>query len=209
MTEVTLAHTADLDAATLRAGRRLLYDVFDDMTDDDWEHALGGIHALAWDGVDLIGHASVVQRRLIHAGRALRAGYVEGVAVRADRRERGLGGAMMTALEGVIRRAYDLGALGATDEAAHFYAARGWQLWQGPTSALTPSGVRRTADDDGAVFVLPLSIPLSLDGDSSATGATAIPGSGVFLAFRVPLARLVGGRRQIPQGVLPPPHVPP
>jgi aminoglycoside 2'-N-acetyltransferase I len=47
----------------------------------------------------------------------------------------------------------------------HFYAARGWQLWRGPTSTLTPSGVRRTAGDDGAVFVLPLSIPLSLDGD--------------------------------------------
>jgi aminoglycoside 2'-N-acetyltransferase I len=165
MTGVTLAHTADLDAATLRAGRALLYDVFEDMTDGDWEHALGGIHALTWEGVDLIGHASVVQRRLIHAGRALRAGYVEGVAVRADRRERGLGGSMMTALEGVIRRAYDLGALGATDEAAHFYAGRGWQLWRGPTSALTPSGVRRTADDDGAVFVFPLSIPLSLDDD--------------------------------------------
>jgi len=165
MTEVKLFHTADLDTATLHAGRRLLYDVFDDMTDDDWEHALGGLHALVWDGLDLIGHASVVQRRLLYRGRALRAGYVEAVAVRADRRERGLGGAMMTALERVIRSAYDLGALGATDEAAHFYAARGWQLWRGPTYALTPSGTRRTPDDDGAVFVLPVAIPLSLDGD--------------------------------------------
>jgi aminoglycoside 2'-N-acetyltransferase I len=165
MTEVSLAHTADLDAVTLRAVRQLLYDVFDDMTDDDWEHSLGGIHALVWDGVNLAGHASVVQRRLIHKDRALRAGYVEGVAVRADRRKRGLGGAMMAALEKVIRQAYDLGALGATDEAAHFYAARGWRLWQGPTSALTPLGIRRTTDDDGAVFVLPVAIPLCLDGD--------------------------------------------
>jgi aminoglycoside 2'-N-acetyltransferase I len=35
-------------------------------------------------------------------------------------------------------------ALGATDRAAHFYAARGWELWQGPTSALTPTGILRT-----------------------------------------------------------------
>jgi aminoglycoside 2'-N-acetyltransferase I len=107
----------------------------------------------------------VVQRRLIHKDRALRAGYVEGVAVRADRRKRGLGSAMMAALEKVIRQAYDLGALGATDEAAHFYAARGWRLWQGKTSALTPLGIRRTPDDDGAVFVLPVALPLSLHGD--------------------------------------------
>jgi aminoglycoside 2'-N-acetyltransferase I len=165
MTEVTTAHTADLDLPTLRAARRLLYDVFDDMTDDDWDHALGGVHALVWEGDELTGHASVVQRRLVHEDRALRAGYVEAVAVRADRRGRGLGGAMMTELERVIRQAYDLGALGATDEAAHFYAARGWRLWRGPTFALTPSGMRRTADDDGAVFVLPVTLPLSLEGN--------------------------------------------
>ena len=35
------------------------------MTDDDWEHALGGIHALAWEDDVLIGHASVIQRRLM------------------------------------------------------------------------------------------------------------------------------------------------
>jgi hypothetical protein len=52
-----------LDAATLTAARALLYDVFDNMTGHDWEHALG------WEGADLIGHASVIQRRLLHRGR--------------------------------------------------------------------------------------------------------------------------------------------
>ena len=28
----------------------LLTSSFDDLTDDDWEHALGGMHALVWDG---------------------------------------------------------------------------------------------------------------------------------------------------------------
>ena len=37
--------------ATLEAARALLDDVFEgDMTDHDWEHALGGVHALAWEG---------------------------------------------------------------------------------------------------------------------------------------------------------------
>jgi aminoglycoside 2'-N-acetyltransferase I len=71
----------------------------------------------------------------------------------------------MTSLERVIRQAYDLGALGATDEAAHFYSARDWRLWRGPTCALTPSGIRLTPDDDGAVYVLPVTVPLSLDGE--------------------------------------------
>ena len=162
VTELRIAHTADLDSATRVAARELLYDAFDDMTDADWEHALGGVHALVWQGAELIGHASVIQRRLMTGGRALRAGYVEGVAVRADRRGRGHGAAMMDALEQVVRGAYDLGALGAADAAAAFYAARGWRLWQGRLSALTPAGVEPTPDENGAIFVLPLAVPLDL-----------------------------------------------
>jgi aminoglycoside 2'-N-acetyltransferase I len=164
MTELRFSHTADLDADTLKAARALLDDVFEDdpLTDQDWEHALGGIHALLWDDDELIGHASVVQRRLLHGAVALRTGYIEGVGVRADRRRRGHAGAMMAGLERIIRSAYDLGALGATDQAAHFYAARGWQVWQGPTSALTPTGVQRTEDADDWVYVLPVARPLNL-----------------------------------------------
>ena len=166
VTELRTAHTADLDRTTLRAARALLDAVFEnEMTDHDWEHALGGVHALVWEDDELIGHASVVQRRLLHGGRALRSGYVEGVAVRADRRRRGHGATMMEALERVVRGAYVLGALGATDEAADFYAARGWQLWRGPTSALTPTGIERTEQDDGSVYVLPVAAPLDLSGD--------------------------------------------
>ncbi len=159
------AHTADLDPATLASARALLYDVFDDMTDDDWEHALGGLHALVWAGAELVGHGSVVQRRLLYRGRALRAGYVEGVGVRADQRNLGHGSAIMMELERVVRNAYDLGALGATDDAVDFYRRRGWQCWQGPSSALTPSGVRRTEDDDGGIYVLPLTTPLDLSAE--------------------------------------------
>ena len=165
MAETRTAHTADLDAATLKAARALLGEVFDDMTGSDWEHALGGVHALVWEGAELIGHASVIQRRLLTGRRALRTGYVEGVGVRADRRGRGHGAAMMDALERVIRGAYDLGALGATGAAAAFYAARGWRLWQGPSFGLTPAGIKRTEDEDGCIYVLPLAVPLDLSSE--------------------------------------------
>jgi aminoglycoside 2'-N-acetyltransferase I len=166
MTEVRTAHTADLDAATLEAARALLDAVFEgELTDHDWEHSLGGVHALVWEGAELIGHASLIQRRLLHRGRALRTGYVEGVGVRADRRGRGHGAAMMEALERVVRGAYELGALGADDQAADFYAARGWVLWQGPSSTLTPTGIVPTEEEDGCIYVLPVAVPLDLSGE--------------------------------------------
>jgi aminoglycoside 2'-N-acetyltransferase I len=166
VTSLRVAHTADLDSSSLMAARSLLEGAFeDDVTEHDWEHALGGMHAMMWDGAELIGHASVIQRRLMHGGRALRAGYVEGVAVRSDRRRRGHGTAMMEALERVIRGAYELGALGATAEAIPLYASRGWQRWRGPTSALTPTGIVRTREEDGSIYVLALEHPLDLDGE--------------------------------------------
>jgi aminoglycoside 2'-N-acetyltransferase I len=168
--ELRLAHTADLTGSELRAARALMDQVFGPvwdggMTDADWEHALGGIHAMVWEDGQLIGHASVVQRQLLHRGRALRTGYVEGVAVRADRRRRGHAGTLMQAVERIIRGAYELGALGATELAKPLYAARGWQLWRGPTSTLTPAGIRRTQAEDGSIYVLALEYPLDLDGE--------------------------------------------
>jgi aminoglycoside 2'-N-acetyltransferase I len=150
-----VAHTSQVDTLVLAAARALLDEAFDgDFSDHDWEHCLGGIHALTWDDGELVGHAAVVQRRLVHGGRALRTGYVEGVAVRADRRGRGHGRQLMTPLQDVIRLSYELGALSATEEAPVFYEHLGWELWRGPTSALTPAGIVPTPDDDGSVYVL-------------------------------------------------------
>jgi aminoglycoside 2'-N-acetyltransferase I len=166
MTRLETAHTSALDPAVLDAARALLEGVFaGEFEPEDWEHSLGGLHALVWEDGELVAHGAVIQRRLVHRGRALRTGYVEGVGVRADRRRRGHGAAVMTALGDVIRRAYDLGALGATDEAVPLYTGLSWRKWEGATYALTPDGVRRTADDDAGVYVLPVAPGLDLRGD--------------------------------------------
>ena len=163
--EVHTAHTSELDIATLKAIRVLLHEAYEgDMSDHDWDHTLGGMHALVWEAGVLVGHGAVVQRRLLHGGRALRTGYVEGVAVRADRRGLGYGAAVMDVLESVLRAAYDVGALSASEDGLTFYAARGWQVWRGPSSVLTPTGVERTDDEDGGIFVLPVGVPLDLTG---------------------------------------------
>ena len=162
----TLAHTAQLDAATLSTARAMLHEAFaGDFGNDDWDHALGGLHALVHDAGRLVAHGAVVQRRLIHGGRALRAGYVEAVAVAAGHRRRGHASAVMAALEDVVRRGYDVGALGATGDGAPLYAGRGWQRWRGTTWALTPAGRVRTPEDDDGVFVLPAGAPLDTSGE--------------------------------------------
>jgi aminoglycoside 2'-N-acetyltransferase I len=161
-----VAHTSELAPGVLVQARELLDDVFDGkMTDHDWEHALGGVHAIAWRGASVIGHASVIQRRLLHGGDALRTGYVEGVGVHRDWQRHTIGGQMMAALEHVIGTSYDIGALGASDEAVRLYQHRGWVKWAGHTSALTPLGIVRTPEEDDCIYVLPLGRPLDFAGD--------------------------------------------
>lgn len=164
VTEIRVAHTAVLDAAVLTNARALLYEVFHDMTEQDWEHCIGGMHAIALVDGEVVGHAALVQRRLLHAGRALRAGYVEGVAVRASMRRRGIGSGLMAELDR-FADAYELCALGASDEGVPFYRSLGWQQWRGNLSVLGPAGTVSTPDEAGAIFVRLGSAPLDLDGE--------------------------------------------
>jgi len=107
-----LIHSADLDIQTRQGAHKLLVGAFGGrFTEDDWDHTLGGMHALVYYRGALIAHAAVVQRRLLCNGMSLRTGYIEGVAVREDWRGQGLGAALMDGAEQVIRGAYRLGAL--------------------------------------------------------------------------------------------------
>ncbi|MEV7024232.1 GNAT family N-acetyltransferase [Kitasatospora sp. NPDC093558] len=166
MIELLTARTAELDASALGEARALLFEVFGaDLTEADWEHALGGVHALLREDGVLIGHAAVVPRVFRHDGRQLRTGYVEGVAVRADRQGRGHGSVLMGSIAGLVQGAYELGALSSSDAAVEFYRNRGWQQWRGPLAAMTPHGEERpTPDEEGGVFVLPATAPLDLTG---------------------------------------------
>ncbi len=165
MQNVLIRHTAELVDAELAAVRALCDQAFSDdsggdFSDDDWAHALGGVHALGFAGDRLVAHAALVARRFLHADRALRTGYVEAVAVAADRRRRGHGAAVMRALDPYLARGYVLGALATSDDGAPLYSALGWTRWPGPTAALTPDGVRPTPDADGAIFVRPIGVRL-------------------------------------------------
>lgn len=160
--------TAELTDVELRSIRAILDEAFgsdeeERFTDDDWQHAVGGVHfVLDLDG-QIVAHASVVERRLEIDGRPVRAGYVEAVAVDAGRQGGGLGSMVMTDVTAWIAEQFDLGALGTGRH--RFYERLGWQPWRGPSSVRTPEGVQRTPDDDGYILVLPTptSPPLDLD----------------------------------------------
>ncbi|OHV06531.1 GNAT family N-acetyltransferase [Mycobacterium talmoniae] len=156
-----LVHTADLDHETRHGAHQMVVDAYaGEFSDADWQHALGGMHALIWHHGALIAHGAVVQRQLLYRGAPLRCGYVEAVAVREDWRGQGLATAVLDACEQVIRGAYQVGALSSSDIGRRLYTSRGWLPWRGPTSVLAPTGTTRTPDDDGTVFVLPVQVEL-------------------------------------------------
>ncbi len=137
-----------------------------EFTDSDWDHALGGMHALIWHRGAIIAHGAVVARRLLYRGAALRCGYLEAVAVHEDWRGQGLAIAIPDACEQVIRGAYRLGALSSSDRGRRLYTLRGWLPWDGPTSVMAPAGTKRTPDD-GSMYVLPVGISLDATAELS------------------------------------------
>jgi aminoglycoside 2'-N-acetyltransferase I len=161
--------TEELDASLIKEIRTLLWAAFDSededsrMTEDDWQHALGGIHVLVEVDGRLAAFASVVERELHVDGRPIRTGYVEAVATAPAHQRRGLGTRLMEEVGADIAAEYPLGAL-ATDVHA-FYERLGWRTWRGPTSVRTPDGEVRTPEEDGYILVLetPTSPPLDLD----------------------------------------------
>jgi aminoglycoside 2'-N-acetyltransferase I len=159
--------TDELSPDEISRIRRLMHEAFgsdpeERFSDDDWQHALGGVHfVLEVDG-EIVAHASVVERELHVAERALRTGYVEAVATAPAHQRKGYGGAVMRPVNTHIRERFELGALGTGSQP--FYERLGWEIWRGPSYVRAPTGLRRTADDDGYILVLrtPTSPPLRL-----------------------------------------------
>lgn len=157
------------ELSRLRSLLRLAFpgnDPSDRLTEDDWQHALGGSHVLVEVGGSMVSHAAIVERRLHAAGRPIRTGYVEAVGTLPAEQGRGYGSAAMTAANELIRLEYELGALGTGR--VSFYERLGWERWRGPLSVRTATGDRRTPDEEGYVFVLRTpATPRDLDLDGS------------------------------------------
>jgi aminoglycoside 2'-N-acetyltransferase I len=155
MTSVRLVDTGDITPGELRAIRALCdaawADLDEPFADDDWNHALGGVHAVLEDRGEIVAHGSVVPRTLRAGGLDVPTGYVEAVATLPERQRRGYGSAVVRALNGHIDATLPLGAL--CTGVPVFYERLGWRLWSGPTSVLVDGVARRTPDEDGTVMV--------------------------------------------------------
>jgi aminoglycoside 2'-N-acetyltransferase I len=166
--KVRRARTEDLTTSEITAIRELLVAAFgtdhdEAFTDDDWEHAVGGLHFVCDLGGVVVAHASVVERTLHVGATALRTGYVEAVATAPDRQGAGFGSLVMAEANAYIRDAFELGGLGTGRQT--FYERLGWRIWTGPTAVRTKDGERSTPDEDGSIMVLttPTSPPLDLN----------------------------------------------
>ncbi len=149
--------THELTPDEVRIIRELLFDAFDRDEDerfeeDDWQHAVGGLHfVLEIDGA-IRAHASVVERELHIGSKPVRTGYVEAVATAPGHQGKGWGTLVMREVGSYIRDGFELGALGTGSHG--FYERLGWSTWLGPSSVRTETGVRLTPDDDGYIMML-------------------------------------------------------
>ena len=130
--------------------------------DDDWDHALGGVHFVLEADGEIVSHASVVERELHLDGNPVRTGYVEAVGTAVDRQGAGFGSMVIADVTSYIRERFELGALGTGRH--HFYERLGWLTWKGPAFVRTAEGLSRTPDEEGYVLVLqtPSSPPFDL-----------------------------------------------
>ena len=152
------------ETTAIRALMRVAFgtDEEERFSDDDWRHALGGVHfVLELDG-EIVAHAAVVERELHVGGEAFRTGYVEAVATDPARQGVGLGSIVMTDVTEYIHERFDLGGLGTGRQS--FYGRLGWRVWAGSSSVRTAVGDERTPDEDGSIMVLttPTTPPLDL-----------------------------------------------
>ena len=148
--------TDDLTDAELAAVRDILDAAFagegGGFADEDWEHAIGGMHFVLDREDEVVAHASVVEREIHVGDRPLRTGYVEAVATAPGRHGEGLGSRVMRDVSTYIDGEFELGALGTGRHS--FYERLGWVTWRGPSFVRTPGGVRTTAEEDGYIMVL-------------------------------------------------------
>jgi aminoglycoside 2'-N-acetyltransferase I len=156
------AASVDLGSDTVRALHTLFVAAFvDGFTPEDAAHAFGGIHVVAFDGDDVVAHASAVPRTIVVSDRDFDAGYVEAVATSPARQGAGIGTQVMEALDELIRDRWELGVLSTGRPT--FYEKLGWERWRGPSYVIKEQGTVRTEDEDDGLMVLRFGASAAID----------------------------------------------
>lgn len=133
--------------------RTLLDAAFDcEFSDQDNDHASGGVRIIAMDGDQIVGHAALIARTITIAGTPYRVGYVEGVAVLPACQGQGIGAQIMRQITDMAQRDFVVAMLstGAFD----FYAKFGWQRFVGESFVDNHGTISRTAAEDEGLMLL-------------------------------------------------------
>lgn len=153
MTHVRVIESADLAPDVLESLRDLCDEAFGERFDDnDWQHAVGGRHVVAFSGREVMAHAAVVPRELWVDGVLHLALYVEAVATDPSLQGQGIGTQVMEAVGELIESDDVLAAL--SSGSPQFYERLGWERWEGPTYVRRGDDLVRTPDEDDSVLVL-------------------------------------------------------
>lgn len=153
MPDTAVYLTSEAPSGLLDRIRMMLDQAFEGrLSDDDWEHALGGWHVVLTRDGGVLSHAAVVPRSMVFGHRPLRVGYVEAVATAPDARRRGLATHAMTVAAEIVRRDFEIGALSTGIQP--FYERLGWVRWRGPSFVNDEGRKIRTRDEDDGLMVL-------------------------------------------------------
>lgn len=172
MTLIRVLSSAELSVGEWSALTDLCVAAFNEPWDGYWESIGPGVHVLAEDPEQgIVAHAAIVDRLIYPGDAALRAGYVEAVAVAPEWQHRGLGTRVMECINGLIDEQHELGMLGTGSH--QFYARLGWVVWRGPTWIRQPGGrLERSPAEDGDIMArltpgtpagLDLTLPIAVD----------------------------------------------
>jgi aminoglycoside 2'-N-acetyltransferase I len=126
--------------------RALLDAAFEcEFSDEDNDHAAGGVRVIAMDGDQIVGHAALIARTITIAGIPYTVGYVEGVAVLPSYQGQGIGAQIMRQITDMAQRDFVVNML-STGE-IDFYAKFGWQRFVGQSFVDNHGTLIRTAAD--------------------------------------------------------------
>jgi aminoglycoside 2'-N-acetyltransferase I len=152
--EFSVVRSDEVDETTRLALRALWDRAFGGrFSQDDADHAYGGVHVLAREGGRLVGHASCVPRQIRFGDEPWReVGYVEAVATDPAFQGRGVGREVMSRLHRQIAGRWPV-ALLSTGRATGFYEELGWERWRGLSLTRTASGVVPDGEHGGLMIL--------------------------------------------------------
>ncbi len=161
--------TDALSAPDVRAILSLCEAAYEEDVSGDLRDVGAGVHALGRMSGILVTHAMIVARQLqMRDGAFMHTAYVELVATAPAHQRHGHATTLLRALERRMQ-GFDLGALSPSDAA--FHARFGWELWRGPLSVRTATGMEPSPDDESVMIrrlpqtpsQLDLEAPLSIE----------------------------------------------